>query len=81
MESHSGRREVKVTKDIQTPPAKKGRMPGALKGLMFIFISMLGFLGLRLLPSVVAEGWIRTVILVAALGLITASLVAVVRTR
>lgn len=81
MEPHSERRDVKVTKAIQTPTAKKGPTPKTLKSLMFIFISTLGLFGIRLLPAVVAEGWIPTVILVAGLGLIAASLVAVVRIR
>jgi hypothetical protein len=60
---------------------KKSPMPKPLKGLLFLFISVLGLLGTRLLPSVVSEGWIPTVTLVVALGLVTTALIEVVRTR
>lgn len=66
-----------------TPPSAKEESPTPtpMRGLLFLLISLLGFLGMRLLPSAFAEGWLPAVTLLAALGLVAASLVEVVRKR
>jgi hypothetical protein len=47
------------------------RTPKLVKALLFLGISSLGLLGIRLLPATASDGWVPTVALVAGLGLIT----------
>jgi len=61
---------------------KKSRnTPVFVRGLLFLLVSSLGLLGLRLLPEVALDGWRPIVALLAGLGLITAALVEVMRAR
>ena len=61
--------------------SRKGRTSRLVKALLFLFISMFGLLGIRLFPSIFAEGWIPTVTMAVALSLLNAALIEVVRTR
>jgi hypothetical protein len=65
--------------------SKKGPTPALLKIFLFLFISLLALLALRLFPSTFQEGfragWIPAVSLLLALGLIARALIEIVRTR
>ncbi len=61
--------------------SKKGPTPRVLKILVFLLISLLGLLAVRLAHSVFREGWMPTVTLLIALGLVSAALVEVIRLR
>jgi hypothetical protein len=62
-------------------PSRKGPIPRLAKALLFLFISMFGLLGIRLIPSTFAGGWKPAVTLLVALGLIAIVLIEVVRTQ
>ena len=62
-------------------PSRKGRTSRLVKALLFLLISMFGLLGIRLFPSIFAEGWIPTVTVAVALSLLIAALIELVRTR
>ena len=53
--------------------------PVPVKCLLFLFISALALVGVRLLPATVSEGWIPALTLVGALGLVTVALIEIVR--
>jgi len=61
--------------------SKKEPAPRLLKVLVLLFISLLGLLAIRLFHSTFPEGWMPTVALLAALGLIAAALIEVIRTQ
>ena len=60
-------------------PSRKSPIPWLLKALLFSLVSLLGILGMRLVPSTFAEGWTPVITLFIALGLIAAALFEVVR--
>jgi hypothetical protein len=71
---------IKTGKAAIGPP-KKEHTPKPVKGLLLLFISVFALLGIHLVPSTVAEGWLPTVSLLVALGLVTAALLEVIRTH
>jgi hypothetical protein len=60
-------------------PSRKGPLPLLMKALLFLFISMFGLLGIRLIPSTFAGGRMPAITLLVALGLIAIVLFEVVR--
>jgi hypothetical protein len=59
-------------------PTKK-ITPLPVKILVFLLVATLGVVGVSLLPATASEGWRPTLVLIGALGLITASLIEIVR--
>jgi hypothetical protein len=59
----------------------KRKIPTPLKILLFLFVSLLGILDLRLLPAILSEGRLPTIALLGALGLIIGALINLTRLR
>lgn len=68
--------------DVHTPGVpyvKTKTTPRFVKALLFLLISLLGLLGLQVLPTTVPQGWVPVVALLAALGLVATALFEVMR--
>jgi hypothetical protein len=62
-------------------PGEHRAIPNTLKGIVALFLVVLGLLGVFLLPAAFAGGWTSGITVVAALGLIVGAVIECVRIR
>jgi hypothetical protein len=80
----SGKNSLSLSKETLPEPSQHRptqRMPRLLQVILFVGLSGLGLLGIRILPATASEGWIHFIALLAALGLIVAALREVTRNK
>jgi hypothetical protein len=80
----SGKNSPSLSEEIRPERSqqwKSTKTPRLLKAVLFVGISGLGLLGIRILPATASEGWIHFIALLAALGLIVAALREVTRNK
>ena len=68
LRKRSGRRQIR-------------KVPKLLKAVLFVGISGLGLLGIRILLATPSEGWVPAIALLAAFGLLLATLIEVKRNK
>lgn len=71
----------RMTEEVLTEAERKGSTPWLLRGLVVLFISVLGLLVIQTLPMTHPNGWMPTAVLATALGLLIAALIEVFRAR
>lgn len=71
----------KKTLPERSQQGKSRKMPRLIKAVLFVGILELGLIGVRILPATASEGWVPTVAVLAALGLVIAALIEVKRSR
>ena len=64
---------------MHTVSGKNKITPLTVKCLLFLLISVLALVGVRLFPATGSEGWMPALTLVGALGLLTVALIEIVR--
>lgn len=77
-------KDLRLPKEISRERSIRGqtrKMLKLLKIVLFMEISGLGLLGIRILPATASESWVPAVALLATLGLIVAALIEVKRSK